>query len=126
MKPPPLVGQVDTAKYQLSWTVPPVDTQHPAATFYHWQVILGDTTPHQALSAALPSSGVTWGYANTVAYGYPARLFDTVKVARPLIDGLRNPTVAHDTRLLELVPFQLTSFDAAAQAAITGAANASG
>jgi len=47
-------------------------------------------------------------------------------VARPLIDGLRNPTVAHDTRLLELVPFQLTSFDAAAQAAITGAANASG
>ena len=46
-------------------------------------------------------------------------------VARPLIDGLRNPTVAHDTRLLELVPFQLTSFDAAAQAAITAAANAS-
>jgi uncharacterized protein YbjT (DUF2867 family) len=47
-------------------------------------------------------------------------------VARPLIDGLRNPTVAHDTRLLKLVPFQLTSFDAAAQAAITAAANASG
>jgi uncharacterized protein YbjT (DUF2867 family) len=46
-------------------------------------------------------------------------------VARPLIDGLRNPTVAHDTRLLELIPFQLTSFDAAAQAAITAAANAS-
>jgi uncharacterized protein YbjT (DUF2867 family) len=44
-------------------------------------------------------------------------------VARPLIDGLRNPTVAHDTRLLKLVPFQLTSFDAAAQAAITAAAN---
>jgi len=40
-------------------------------------------------------------------------------VARPLIDGLRNPTVAHDTRLLQLVPFQLTSFDAAAQAAIS-------
>jgi uncharacterized protein YbjT (DUF2867 family) len=47
-------------------------------------------------------------------------------VARPLIDGLRNPTVARDTRLLELVPSQLTSFDAAAQAAITAAANASG
>src|SRR6476469_4902534 len=40
-------------------------------------------------------------------------------VARPLIDGLRNPTVAHDTRLMQLVPFQLTSFDAAAQGAIT-------
>ena len=25
-------------------------------------------------------------------------------VARPLIDGLRNPTVAHDTRLLTLCP----------------------
>jgi hypothetical protein len=46
-------------------------------------------------------------------------------VARPLIEGLRNPTVAHDTRLLKLVPFQLTSFEAAAQAAITAAANAS-
>jgi hypothetical protein len=46
-------------------------------------------------------------------------------VARPLIDGLRNPTVAHDTRLRQLIPFQLTSFDAAAQAAITAAANAS-
>ena len=44
-------------------------------------------------------------------------------VARPLIDGLRNPTVAHDTRLLQLVPFQLTSFDAAAQAAITAEAH---
>ena len=47
-------------------------------------------------------------------------------VARPLIDGLRNPTVAHDTRLLKLVPFPLTSFDVAAQAAITASANASG
>jgi uncharacterized protein YbjT (DUF2867 family) len=39
-------------------------------------------------------------------------------VARPLIDGLRNPTVAHDERLRDLVPFQLTSFDTAAEAAI--------
>jgi uncharacterized protein YbjT (DUF2867 family) len=42
-------------------------------------------------------------------------------VARPLIDGLRNPTVAHDERLRDLVPFQLTSFDAAAEAAIAAA-----
>jgi uncharacterized protein YbjT (DUF2867 family) len=40
-------------------------------------------------------------------------------VARPLIDGLRNPTIAHDNRLQSLVPFELTSFDTAAQAAIT-------
>ena len=42
-------------------------------------------------------------------------------VARPLIDGLRNPTVAHDNRLQTLVPFELTSFDTAARAAITAA-----
>ena len=42
-------------------------------------------------------------------------------VARPLIDGLRNPTIAHDTRLRTLVPFELTSFDTAAEAAITAA-----
>jgi hypothetical protein len=42
-------------------------------------------------------------------------------VARPLIDGLRNPTVAHDARLRKLVPFQLTSFDVAAEAAIAAA-----
>ena len=42
-------------------------------------------------------------------------------VARPLIDGLRNPTIAHDNRLHSLVPFELTSFDTAAQAAITAA-----
>jgi uncharacterized protein YbjT (DUF2867 family) len=42
-------------------------------------------------------------------------------VARPLIDGLRNPTIAHDNRLQTLVPFELTSFDSAAQAAITAA-----
>jgi uncharacterized protein YbjT (DUF2867 family) len=42
-------------------------------------------------------------------------------VARPLIDGLRNSTIAHDNRLQTLVPFELTSFDSAAQAAITAA-----
>jgi uncharacterized protein YbjT (DUF2867 family) len=42
-------------------------------------------------------------------------------VARPLIDGLRNPTIAHDTRLQTLVPIELTSFDTAAEAAITAA-----
>jgi uncharacterized protein YbjT (DUF2867 family) len=39
-------------------------------------------------------------------------------VARPLIEGLRNPTVAREQRLRELVPFELTSFDAAAQEAL--------
>ena len=42
-------------------------------------------------------------------------------VARPLIDGLRNPTIAHDNRLQTLVPLELTSFDTAARAAITAA-----
>jgi uncharacterized protein YbjT (DUF2867 family) len=39
-------------------------------------------------------------------------------VARPLIEGLRNPTVAREQRLRELVPFELTPFDAAAQEAL--------
>ena len=38
--------------------------------------------------------------------------------ARPLIEGLRNPTVAHDDRIRELVPFSLTPFDDAARAAL--------
>jgi uncharacterized protein YbjT (DUF2867 family) len=41
-------------------------------------------------------------------------------VARPLIDGLRNPTVARDDRLRRLIPFELTSFDAAARLAVAG------
>jgi uncharacterized protein YbjT (DUF2867 family) len=45
-------------------------------------------------------------------------------VARPLIDGLRNPTVAHDSRLQTLVRFELTSFDTAARAAVTPAGRA--
>ncbi len=43
-------------------------------------------------------------------------------VARPLIDGLRNPTIAHHNHLQTLMPFEPTSFDAAAQAAIAAAA----
>jgi len=39
-------------------------------------------------------------------------------VARPLIDGLRVPTLAHDNRLRDLVPFPLASFDDAARAAL--------
>jgi hypothetical protein len=38
-------------------------------------------------------------------------------VARPLIEGLRNPTVAREERLRALVPFELTSFDDAAKSA---------
>ena len=39
-------------------------------------------------------------------------------VARPLVEGLRNPTVARDDRIRELVPLVLTPFDAAAGAAL--------
>ena len=39
-------------------------------------------------------------------------------VARPLIEGLRNATVARDERLRELVPLRLTSFDDAARDAV--------
>ena len=39
-------------------------------------------------------------------------------VARPLIEGLRNPTVAEDTRIHDLVPFSLTPFDRAAREAL--------
>ena len=39
-------------------------------------------------------------------------------VARPLVEGLRNPTVARDERLRELVPFELTPFDDAARSAL--------
>ena len=38
-------------------------------------------------------------------------------VARPLIEGLKNPTVAREERLRSLVPFELTTFDAAAREA---------
>jgi uncharacterized protein YbjT (DUF2867 family) len=39
-------------------------------------------------------------------------------VARPLVEGLRNPTVVRDDRIRRLLPFQLTSFDDAARAAL--------
>jgi uncharacterized protein YbjT (DUF2867 family) len=39
-------------------------------------------------------------------------------VARPLVEGLRNPTVVRDTRIRELVPFELMPFDRAARAAL--------
>ena len=41
-------------------------------------------------------------------------------VARPLVDGLRNETVAHDERIRAVVPFELTPFDEAARAALAG------
>jgi uncharacterized protein YbjT (DUF2867 family) len=40
------------------------------------------------------------------------------RVARPLIEGLRNATVAWDERLRDLVPLPLTHFDDAARAAM--------
>jgi uncharacterized protein YbjT (DUF2867 family) len=39
-------------------------------------------------------------------------------VARPLVEGLRNPTVAQDDDLRALVPLELTPFDDAAQRAL--------
>jgi uncharacterized protein YbjT (DUF2867 family) len=39
-------------------------------------------------------------------------------VARPLIEGLRNATVARDERLRALVPLRLTPFDDAARTAL--------
>jgi uncharacterized protein YbjT (DUF2867 family) len=39
-------------------------------------------------------------------------------VARPLIEGLRNPTVAGDDRIRALVPMELTSFEDAAREAL--------
>lgn len=39
-------------------------------------------------------------------------------VARPLVEGLRNPTVARDGRIRELVAFPLTPFDEAARIAL--------
>ena len=39
-------------------------------------------------------------------------------VARPLIEGLRNPTVVQDDRLRRLLPFALTPFDDAARTAL--------
>jgi uncharacterized protein YbjT (DUF2867 family) len=38
-------------------------------------------------------------------------------VARPLIEGLKSPTIAREERLRTLVPFELTTFDDAARVA---------
>ena len=43
-------------------------------------------------------------------------------VARPLIEGLRNATVVRDGRVRELIPFELTLFEAAVQAALDSSA----
>jgi uncharacterized protein YbjT (DUF2867 family) len=43
-------------------------------------------------------------------------------VARPLIEGLRNTTIAEDDRVRRLVPLRLTSFDDAARAALAARA----
>jgi len=40
-------------------------------------------------------------------------------IARPLIDGLRNPTVVEDDRIRTLVPFELTAFDDAVRAELS-------
>ena len=47
----------------------------------------------------------------------------SARVARPLIEGLRNPTVAQDERIRELVPMALTPFADAARAALASPAN---
>lgn len=39
-------------------------------------------------------------------------------VSRPLVEGLRNPTVVRDGRIQELLPRQLTPFEAAARTAL--------
>jgi len=45
----------------------------------------------------------------------------SASVARPLVEGLRNPTVAREERLQRLLPFRLTPFDDAARRALGGA-----
>ena len=39
-------------------------------------------------------------------------------VARPLIEGLRNPTIAREERIRKLLPFELTPFDEAARRSV--------
>ncbi len=39
-------------------------------------------------------------------------------VARPLVEGLRNPTIAREERIRELLPLELTPFDVAARQAL--------
>jgi uncharacterized protein YbjT (DUF2867 family) len=42
----------------------------------------------------------------------------SASVARPLVEGLRNPTVAREERIRKLVPLELTSFEEAARRAL--------
>jgi uncharacterized protein YbjT (DUF2867 family) len=42
----------------------------------------------------------------------------SASVARPLVEGLRNPTVAREERIRRLIPLQLTPFDEAARRAL--------
>ena len=39
-------------------------------------------------------------------------------MARPLVEGLRSPTIAREERLRRLLPFELTPFDEAARRAL--------
>jgi uncharacterized protein YbjT (DUF2867 family) len=48
----------------------------------------------------------------------------SARVARPLIEGLRNPTVARDERIRQLVPLALTPFADAAREALERAPDA--
>ena len=41
-------------------------------------------------------------------------------VARPLVEGLRSPTIAREERLRKLLPFELTSFEEAVRHALEG------
>ena len=52
---------------------------------------------------------------------YWLRLVTPVRasVARPLIEGLKNPTVAHEQTIRRLVPITLTPFDTAARKALS-------
>jgi uncharacterized protein YbjT (DUF2867 family) len=43
----------------------------------------------------------------------------SASVARPLVEGLRNPTVAHEERIRRLLPLRLTAFDDAARRALS-------
>ena len=47
-------------------------------------------------------------------------------VVRPLIEGLRNATVARDGRIRELIPIELTPFEAAVRAALDNSARGRG
>jgi uncharacterized protein YbjT (DUF2867 family) len=44
----------------------------------------------------------------------------SASVARPLIEGLRSPTIAREERIRRLLPLELTPFDDAARQALSG------